>query len=282
MRKTNSGWGSGGASLTSDQIAAINNANAPTGLNPFATIVDVVAELTVDELAAINNANAPTGLNPFATLDDIVDFPILTVDELAAINNANAPTGLNPFATIADIPADELTADELAAIQGAAAPSGINPFATITDLPSPYTLSHLIATAPTAAGIASDTTHLYQWNTINDQIGTDIVVRVANNGIIDINSDGIYAVSCSSLLIASSPANATKALAIVVALCPVLPNMSAQGEGIPVLASGRYEYGGSFTAYLESGTTISVSGVMTASVGTWSHSSRNISVQRIA
>jgi len=98
-----------GAGFSTDIVDAINGANAPTALNPMATMADIPVvpgpELTADELAAINGANAPTALNPVATMNDmpVVPGPELTADELAAINGANAPTALNPMATMNDI-----------------------------------------------------------------------------------------------------------------------------------------------------------------------------------
>jgi len=65
--------------FTSDQINAINEANAPTAVNPFATMDDlpiVETVFTEGEVAAIQNANAPTGGNYFLTLDDFSEIPL--------------------------------------------------------------------------------------------------------------------------------------------------------------------------------------------------------------
>jgi hypothetical protein len=121
--------------LSGDELDAIQNANAPSLYNVFATINDLPGdELTGDELAAINGANAPTAANVFATMNDIPANE-LSGDELDAIQQSNAPSLYNVFATMADLPADELSTDQLAAITGAASPSAINVFATMNDIP---------------------------------------------------------------------------------------------------------------------------------------------------
>jgi len=66
--------------FTSDQINAINEANAPTAVNHFATMDDIPIVETVfneDEVAAIQNANGPTGGNYFITISELVDIPVL-------------------------------------------------------------------------------------------------------------------------------------------------------------------------------------------------------------
>lgn len=61
-----------GTSLTADELAAIQAADAPDADNPFATVGQIPSdELTADQLAAIQGANSPTGSNVFATMADI-------------------------------------------------------------------------------------------------------------------------------------------------------------------------------------------------------------------
>jgi len=64
--------------FTSDQINAINEANAPTAVNPFATMDDlpiVETVFTEDEVGAIQGSNSPSLANYFLTLDDFAIIP---------------------------------------------------------------------------------------------------------------------------------------------------------------------------------------------------------------
>lgn len=74
----------------------------PSFYNQNAHVADSTIHVTAVQKDALDNANAPTDVNPFATLADITN---LTQDERDAISNANAPTAVNPFATLADVQA---------------------------------------------------------------------------------------------------------------------------------------------------------------------------------
>jgi len=88
--------------FTSDQINAINEANAPTAVNHFATMDDIPIVETIfseDEVAAIQNANGPTGGNYFLTLDDFSEIPLSLNTKTYAVFLTQ--TGTNaPVATI--------------------------------------------------------------------------------------------------------------------------------------------------------------------------------------
>ena len=72
-----------GGQLTQDELESIQGANAPSGLNPLATMSDVPSS---DQLDAINNSNAPNASNPFATINDLGGGGVtdVTYDELVA------------------------------------------------------------------------------------------------------------------------------------------------------------------------------------------------------
>lgn len=77
---------------TSDEKAALDGANTPSALNPYATMSDIPAdELTADELAAIQGANTPSASNVFATMDDIV--AVTTGDLTEATSSVLTITG---------------------------------------------------------------------------------------------------------------------------------------------------------------------------------------------
>ncbi len=117
--------------LTPDELAAINGANAPSGSNVMATMLDVTDAGGGDMMASMYD---PTGIegSSFArtnhtgtqTANTISDFNIVVSGNSAVVANTAKVT----------YPGAELTSDELAAINSAAtAPTAANPFVTEAD-----------------------------------------------------------------------------------------------------------------------------------------------------
>jgi len=67
--------------------------------------------LSTDEVAAIEGAAAPTGDNVFATMADVGAAGVFSADESAAIEGAATPSADNVFATMADLPTVSVAAN---------------------------------------------------------------------------------------------------------------------------------------------------------------------------
>ena len=132
--------------LDPDQVAAIQQAQAPKHDNPFVTqsALPVVPapQLDPDQVAAIQQAQAPSKNNPFVTQSALAsELPLgVTQPQRDALDAAEAvaepehkPSTANPFVTSRQLPIG-VTQAQRQALDSANQPGAGNPVATIADL----------------------------------------------------------------------------------------------------------------------------------------------------
>jgi hypothetical protein len=148
--------------LTADELAAIRQAQSPSGDNPFVTHSALPPdEVTPEQKAALDAAQNPGGDNPFITQGALPEIPAsqLNDDQVAAIAAAQDPGADNPFVTFIALPPDELTPGQKAALDAAQDPAADNPFVTrgaLPEIPAPQLSDDQVAAIATAQDPSGD------------------------------------------------------------------------------------------------------------------------------